>query len=410
MSQQSIDQATHLQEAFSAFNRMSVQLESSYRDLENKVSELKEELAAARSDKLQQLAETEMLADRLGHLLDLLPGGVILIAADGTITQTNPMAEELLEESLPGKNWSELMSSHLEDDMNEYGEVSLKNGRHVTISRRSLEAEPGQIVLIMDVSEQYELKNILNREHRLAAMGEMAASLAHQIRTPLTTALLYASNFQKQHLSETDRERMSHKVIERLKHLEHMVNDLLRFTRGGSTATDNFTSTDLLEEFRKIIEPQIDQAEGRLVLPDTSEVYNLMGDQEAILGIFLNLANNSIQSTGKGVTVEISIESVTQQLLIFHIKDNGPGIPAAIADKIFTPFFTTRKEGTGLGLAVAQATLRAHRGVIRYLPEQVGARFEVSLALANADNMLPSGSSQADVCFPSAITKHSLRG
>jgi two-component system sensor histidine kinase FlrB len=132
-----------------------------------------------------------------------------------------------------------------------------------------------------------------------------------------------------------------------------------------------------------------------------------MGDQEAFLGIFLNLANNSIQSVGQGVNVEISIASATQQLLILYVKDNGPGIPATIAEKIFTPFFTTRNEGTGLGLAVAQATLRAHRGAIRYIPQQTGTTFEVSLALSHADNMLPSGSSQAAACFPAAITTHS---
>lgn len=393
MSQHNIEQANDLQQAFTAFNRMSVQLESSYRDLENKVDKLKEELAAARSERLQQLAEKEKLADRLEHLLDLLPGGVLLLDAQGTITKTNPMAEELLQQQLPGKNWSVVMSEHFAQGMTDFGEVTLKNGKHVTLSRRSLDVEPGQIVLLMDVSDQHELKMVLNRQDRLAAMGEMAASLAHQIRTPLTTALLYASNFQKESLSQLDRERMSVKVVERLKHLEHMVNDMLRFTRGSSFVVATLELSGLLDEFRKIIEPQMEQVEGQLTLPSPVESLQLLGDQDALVGVLLNLANNSIQAAGKNVSIDISIKDIKDGQVILLIKDNGPGISAEIAEKIFTPFFTTRSEGTGLGLAVAEATMRAHQGGIRYLQQTRGAAFEITMSLADNDNMLPSGSS-----------------
>ncbi len=391
MSQHNIEQANNLQQAFTAFNRMSVQLESSYRDLENKVSDLKEELAAARSERLQQLAEKEKLADRLEHLLYLLPGGVLLLDAQGIITKTNPMAEELLQQKLPGKNWSVVMSEHFDQGMTDCGEVTLKSGKHVTLSRRSLDAEPGQIVLLMDVSEQHELKTVLNRQDRLAAMGEMAASLAHQIRTPLSTALLYASNFQNESLSQVDRERMSFKVVERLKHLEHMVNDMLRFTRGSSIVAATIELSELFEEFSKIIEPQIEQVNGCLTLPSPARSLQLQGDQDALVGVLLNLANNSIQATGKNVAIDINIKSVNDGQVVLLIRDNGPGISAEIAEKIFTPFFTTRTEGTGLGLAVAEATMRAHHGGIRCLHQAKGAAFEITMSLADNDNMLPSG-------------------
>ncbi len=394
MSHNSIEQARNLEQAFSAFNRMSVQLESSYRDLENRVSALNEELAAARSERLQQLAEKERLADRLERLLELLPGGVLVLDDNGCISQTNPMAEALLEQDLPGKDWVAVMAEHFDHRLTEYGEVMLKNGKHVTISMRPLDAEPGQIVLLMDVSDQHDLKAMLNRQDRLAAMGEMAASLAHQIRTPLTTALLYASNFEKDNLNTADRQRMSVKVVERLRHLEHMVNDMLRFTRGSSFVAATIDLHALLNEFRQIMEPQIEQAGAALNLPDSREPIALRGDREAVLGVFLNLANNALQSCAGNAVLSISVTGTENGKVSIQFADNGPGIAADIAEKIFTPFYTTRSEGTGLGLAVAQATLRAHDGEIKYLSQQgKGATFVISLPLADSNDMLPSGSS-----------------
>jgi two-component system sensor histidine kinase FlrB len=290
-------------------------------------------------------------------------------------------------------SWSAIMAEHFDHRLTEYGEVMLKNGKHVTISMRPLDAEPGQIVLLMDVSDQHDLKAMLSRQDRLAVMGEMAASLAHQIRTPLTTAVLYASNTLKDNLNTTDRQRMSTKVVERLNHLEQMVNDMLRFSRGSSFVAATINLHVLLEEFRQIIEPQIVLTGGSMSLPESHDAIELQGDQEALLGVFLNLANNALQSCGDNTVITITSRVIDNRIVIVF-ADNGPGIEADIAEKIFTPFYTTRSEGTGLGLAVAQATLRAHDGEIKYLSQPGrGATFEIGLPLADSNSMLPSGSS-----------------
>lgn len=392
MSQHTIEQARNLEQAFSAFNQMSVQLESSYRDLEDKVSALNEELVSARHERLQQLAEKESLAERLERLLELLPGGVLVLDGHGLVTQTNPMAEALLEPELCGKYWADIMAVHFDHGQNGFSEVRLKSGKHVNLSRRTLDAEPGQIVLLMDVSDQYELKKTLNRQDRLATMGEMAASLAHQIRTPLSTALLYASNFRNDTLTVTDRERMSTKVVERLKHLEHMVNDMLRFTRGSSLVTSTVGLQGLLEEFRQIIEPQVDQLGGSLTLVDTRENLELQADSEALLGVFLSLAENSIQAAEETIQITVSLEHINDREVVLGFTDNGPGIENDIVEKIFTPFFTTRSTGTGLGLAVAQATMQAHHGELKYHnKDSRGACFEIVIPLADSQGLLPSG-------------------
>jgi len=392
MSQHNTNQAQYLEQAFDTFNRMSVQLESSYRDLEDQVSVLNTELAAARSERLQQLAEKERLADRLERLLELLPGGVLLVNGKGIIKQKNPMAETLLEEQLTGQSWSDIKRKHFLSDSTEAGEVQLISGKHVTISMQTLGSEPGQVILIMDISDQHELKARLNRQDRLAGMGEMAASLAHQIRTPLTTALLYATNCQKTNIKPVEQQRMNAKVVDRLKQLEQMVNDMLRFTRGGEFVPETINLKQLLEEFSQVIVPQLEQIDGQLHLPKINQLIEVQGDQAALLGALLNLANNAIQAEAQPLKISITISSLDDEVVTLIFKDNGAGISADIRQNIFSPFFTTKSDGTGLGLAVVHATILAHKGEIKLLENmETGAGFEISLPLADAHRLLPSG-------------------
>jgi len=399
MSQQDTNQAQYLEEAFDTFNRMSMQLESSYRDLEDQVNALHKELAAARSERLKQLAEKERLADRLERLLGLLPGAVLVVDGEGIIKQTNPMAETLLEDKLTGKSWAAVQRDHFLSDSSEAGEVQLRNGKHVTLSMQALDAEPGQVVLIMDISDQHELKAMLNRQDRLAGMGEMAARLAHQIRTPLTTALLYATNCQTANIKPIEQQRMNSRVVDRLKQLEHMVNDMLRFTRGGDFVPGTINLKHLLDEFAQIIEPQLEQINGYLKLPEFTQLIEIQGDQAALLSALLNLADNAMQAADNNVTICLELITANDEDVSLIFRDNGPGISEDIRQNIFTPFFTTKSDGTGLGLAVVHATLQAHKGDIKLLNKKdKGAWFEIHLPLADAYRLLPSGSNTINYC------------
>jgi two-component system sensor histidine kinase FlrB len=111
-------------------------------------------------------------------------------------------------------------------------EVSLKDGRRLSIATRSLDAEPGQLVLLNDLTETRHLQDQLARHERLSSLGRMVASLAHQIRTPLSAALLYASHLTEQALPVETQQRFAGRLKERLHELEHQVRDMLVFARG----------------------------------------------------------------------------------------------------------------------------------------------------------------------------------
>jgi len=364
MTQQTTGRNRELEDAFNVFNRMSLQLESSYRDLEQQVAGLTAELAAARSERLRQLAEKERLANRLSRLLETLPGGVIVLDAQGIVQECNPAALTLLGEPLLGQLWRDVMQRACSA---EYGvddnEIKLANGRQITLSARPLGTEPGQILLLTDVTEHRALQNLVNRQQRLSAMGEMAASLAHQIRTPLATALLYLSHLN--HPQQAERLRVTEKIRARLCHLEGMVNDMLVFARGGGGGAIEKVSIDsVLDELRQTLEPQLQMLRGELVIDNAAPGAVVNGSHAALAGALLNLASNAVQSCGNDVRLRITVRTPQPGRLTLCISDNGPGIPANCIERIFEPFFTTRPDGTGLGLAVVRAVAEAHHGAV----------------------------------------------
>lgn len=366
MTQQATGRNRELEDAFNVFNRMSLQLESSYRDLEQQVAGLTAELAAARSERLRQLAEKERLANRLTRLLETLPGGVIVLDAQGVVQECNPVALTLLGEPLLGQLWRDVMQRACSAEYSvDDSDIKLVNGRQITLSARPLGTEPGQILLLTDVTEHRALQNLVNRQQRLSAMGEMAASLAHQIRTPLATALLYLSHLNRPQQAEVERLRVTEKIRTRLRHLEGMVNDMLVFARGGgSGAIEKVGIDSVLDELRQTLEPQLQALNGELDIDNAAPGAVVNGSRAALAGALLNLASNALQSCGRGVRLCIAVRTPLPGRLTLCISDNGPGIPAACIDRIFEPFFTTRPDGTGLGLAVVRAVAEAHHGSV----------------------------------------------
>lgn len=189
-----------LEQAFSQFSQMSSQLTDSYSLLEARVSELKGELAVVSAQRMEELAEKERLANRLQNLLSLLPGGVIVIDEEGRVREANPAACDMLGLPLEGELWRHVITRCFAPREDDGHEISLKDGRRLSIATRSLDAEPGQLVLLNDLTETRHLQDQLARHERLSSLGRMVASLAHQIRTPLSAALIYAS-----HLTDEDR-------------------------------------------------------------------------------------------------------------------------------------------------------------------------------------------------------------
>ncbi len=357
-----------LEQAFSLFNQASAQLATAYHDLEQQVARLTTELAVANGELRQQYEEKEALSSRLALLLEALPGGVVVLDAAGFIAQANPAALRMLGADILHQPWSGVEARCLAP-ASEAGEWQLRDAagglqpHWVNVSTSALDAAGGRILLLSDITEARRLREQLERHRRLSAMGEMAAGLAHQLRTPLATALLYAGNLARAHLGEADRLRFAERAQARLRDLEGMIQDMLTFVRGAPAARDAIEVAGLLREAAQVIEPHLQGAGVRLEVDLRCDGALVHGQREALAGAVLNLLENAVQASqaGQAVRLECARDAAAVRICV---RDQGTGMDQAVQARLFEPFFTTRGGGTGLGLAVVRTVVQSHGGEI----------------------------------------------
>lgn len=359
-----------LEAAFSLFNQASSQLASAYDELQRRVDRLAAELAVANGELKRQYLEKEALSERLRLLLDALPGGVVVLDNAQTVVEANPAARAWLGDGIVGSSWPVVMSLQLAAtaEGSEWSVESASGERRLTMSESSFDASGGRILLLNDITESARLRRQLEHHQRLSAMGEMAAGLAHQLRTPLATALLYASNITRPGLPESERQRFGERVRERLRYLERMIQDMLQFVRGQPEEDEPIDVNAVVREVCAIIEPQMEQqgVAFRRVSPDGSPV--VRGSRKALTGALVNLLENALQATPEGGEVRLSVALFGGGVSI-AVADTGCGMPPGTRQRIFEPFFTTRSEGTGLGLAIVRSVAEAHGGSVSVTSE-----------------------------------------
>ncbi len=374
-----------LQLAFRAFSELSSELSSAYQTLQGRVEQLTHEVELANRQRLAEISEKERIASRLENLLQLLPGGVVVLNSHGQVSDCNPAAEELLGEPLKSQFWRDIIRDRFAPRMDDGHEISLKSGRRVSLATRSLNDEPGQIILLTDQTETRRLQQHLSRHQRLSAMGKMVSSLAHQIRTPLSAAMLYAGQLDNPQLSGEQSEKFRNKLMSRLHNMERQVKDMLIFARGDTVLDELINVQTLLEELHIAAEVVLRSSFSCEWRNDAGPVA-IRCNRESLIGALLNLIENALQACQQpgqhGGALQIGAERITgpqgEDFLRVYVRDSGPGISAALLEQITEPFFTTRPQGTGLGLAVAQVVAKAHQGQFFIESRQAGDEGETS--------------------------------
>ena len=375
--------AAELQHAFALFNQVSAELTQAYEALQARVASLTEELAIANGELRRQYQEKEALSERLSSLLDALPAGVVLLDAGARVSALNPAALAMFGALAVGQHWGDVVRQFLEPTIT-VGEWLLGDAR-VSIAENSLPSGGGKILLVHDVTSAHRMKTELERNQRLAAMGEMAASLAHQLRTPLAAALLYTSNLGQPGVPDEARAKFSDKASGQLKRLERLIQDVLLFARGESIGRDVIPLAELLAEVVQTVEPLMREhgLQFAAVNPDSEAI--LVGSRKALFGAWINLLENALQATPTGGKICLSV-CRQGDILAVSVKDSGPGIPPDKLARVFEPFYTTKGQGTGLGLAIALGVARAHGGSLEvFSPPGEGAEFVMTLPVSAGD-------------------------
>lgn len=392
-------EAGRLAEAFRIFNQASEELSGAYTSLQEQVAGLSAELAVANGRLKREYEEKAALTERLSLLLDALPAGVAVLDAQGRVEQANPAAAAILGANVEGRSWDEFTAASLEATSTP-GEAEMPrlSRRRIALTETRLATSGGRLLLIHDVTETHRLKTQTARNERLAAMGEMAAGLAHQLRTPLAAALLYAGALENPALPQQERARCGSKVVERLHHLERLIRDMLTFARGEASGGETIPVSALVAELVQVFAPLARARGASFAVSDEGGGVAVSGNRKTLAGALTNLLENALDACGAGAAggrIELRTEAGNGSAR-FIVHDNGRGIDAATQARLFEPFFTTRAEGTGLGLAIARGVARAHGGGIEVeSTPDCGTTFTLSLpaCAATASPFPPSAGS-----------------
>ncbi|NOZ52440.1 MAG: PAS domain-containing protein [Gammaproteobacteria bacterium] len=369
-----------LEDTFQTFNQLTETLETTYHSLEDRVAQLQSQLIDVQQKRRDEIGERDRIAKKLSSILHALPAGLIVLDSTGRIQDCNPAAIKLLGGPLYTEMWRDVISRSFAPRGDDGHDISLNDGRLVNISTCPLGSDPGQILLIADVTETRRLQLRLSQHQRLISMGEMVAGLAHQIRTPLSTALLSVSQLKSLNVDKNKQQAVVEKMIDQLSYLESLVNDMLLFSREEYCNGESFGLSQLIST---LVEEAKTTAEKKQIVVEFDNPCDgviVVGNQSILLSALQNLVNNAIQAIAFGGKITVAIRFNELDSVDIVITDTGPGISTEIQNKIFDPFFTTKSQGTGLGLSVVQAVTRAHQGDIWFDSDyQNGSRFVLRL-------------------------------
>lgn len=344
-------------------------LEAAYTSLHAQFYDLKEKWEASHLTLEQVIA----------HMSD----GMMFVSQEGIITLFNPAAavltgcpcETVLQHSYAECFSDDLFGFSMQEALSKPGRhqrifLTLGEEREIEISTSPIPGK-GILLLLTNRAEQQQLQKSLSQAERLQELGEMAATLAHEIRNPLGGIAGFAQ-LLKRDLDVPAHQRMIGAILEGTRTLNTLVTHVLDYARPLRL---HFAPTELVALVQEACDlAQAAQTTTQYRFQSAFSEYTISLDKERIQLVLLNLLRNAAEAAATAVDITLSSEG------LLRIKDNGQGISPKNLHKIFTPFFTTKARGTGLGLAASLSVVKAHSGNLEVSSEE-GRGTQFTLAL-----------------------------
>jgi two-component system sensor histidine kinase HydH len=366
-----------------------------------KLKEQEKELERLHREERERADLTERLSEEVTRNM---PAGLIVVNAQSIITSANPAAEQTLgQRGLGYRRFSEALGegsdlSRLISDCLHTGKIFRREQiEHrdaagdirqlgVTISpiRKGTEDVSGVICLLTDLTELASLQKQMQLKENLAALGELSAGIAHEFKNALATISGYAQMIQFDP-SNPEAAENADKILEQTRNITHVVTEFLKYARPLDISNEPVTLEPLIER----IVTEISEAMPLVRLRREGPFGEIAGDESLLRQAFLNLTRNAAEACStapNGGKVILRSENLQRDGATYQritVFDNGPGIPRDVLPKLFRPFFTTKPNGTGLGLAVVQKIIVQHGGHVEaHNRPEGGAAFIVTLPLS----------------------------
>ena len=325
---------------------------------------------------------------RARAIVDSAVDSIVVIDRHGRVESINPATERLFQyraDEVIGRNVAMLMPEPYASQHDHYlrryqmtGERHIigigrevtgrrKDGTtfpiHLSVGELSIEGEKKFTGIIRDLTDRVKLEIRLREESGLVRLGELAAVLAHEVKNPLAAVSGAIQVLSDRLIGEEDRE-IAQEVLRRLDGLSAMMGDLLLYARPPKPRLAPVRIAELVESLIAFM--RLDQSWRDVEVGIGGQSPVVLADGELLKVALQNLLVNAVQAMGGRGRLTVRLEESEGGVHI-DITDSGPGIPADVQTRLFTPFFTTKARGTGLGLATVRRIAEAHRGTVRFL-------------------------------------------
>jgi two-component system sensor histidine kinase HydH len=329
----------------------------------------------------KSLQDTSAIAD---EVVKSLPVGLIATDKEGKIAFYNSAAERIT-----GLNLSEAQGKDPDIILpNRFCGLTESLDRGESISEKEMECEftedrivpvsvsaskiineegqfVGQVLIIRDLGEVRRLQGEIRRKEKLAAIGGLAAGVAHEIRNPLSSIKGIATYFKNKFDENSSDKEMAGVMIQEVDRLNRVISELLEFARPPEIKLKKTDVNSLIEHSVRLIEKEASSKDIAIKLDLSQQPLPAEIDSDRFSQCLLNLYLNSLQAMEKGGQLSIKDSLTDDSHIIIEIKDTGSGIKAENLNKIFDPYYTTKTKGTGLGLAIVHKIIEAHNGNIK---------------------------------------------
>lgn len=377
----------HLSRAFALFTEEAARLKTAYSKLQERFETVNQELGL-------KAANLSRVTSYLNNILKNISDAILFVELEGTVTIFNNAAQNLLklkgDQVLFKKFWEVFPDGEFGFSMRE----ALKFGiSHKLIYQKEREVSTtfiyegsklyhGMILVVRDISEKQKLQWLAHRNDRMKELGQMAATVAHEIRNPLGGIRGYASLLYRDLKEELHLQEMAGLIIEGTKSLEKIVSGILQYSKPVQVEPKTLDLGAFLKQVGKFI--KVDPAfptnvKLSLYIPDTPLLAPF--DPEPLKAAMLNLLFNGLQAMPRGGELTISLFKM-ESFCQITVTDTGVGIAPEALSHLFSPFYTTKSGGNGLGLVETQKIIQAHFGEITVRSQiEKGTTFTITLPL-----------------------------
>lgn len=322
------------------------------------------------------------------RLVNEIPLAVLILNNQGQVTFFNQQAQTIFPTIALGLIWVDVINAEVETSKCTYKAIYLRSGKYLSLKTCPIGDGSCQVIMLTDITEEERLQAQVEHQTRLSDMGKMAGALAHQIRTPLASAVLYVKNLlaAKKNAIKLSAEKEQHfltKAASILDTMEEKIKDMLIFAKSQQITKADCLLNELVTSLAATIETK-ESVEINLDC-DKAELNHVL---HCNLILLVDAIDNCIDNATNAAATEINVTiEIVDEILRIAICDNGDGIPQDMLQKIIQPFVTTELNGTGLGLSVVKMIAEAHAGKLWITSEEnTGTQINLELPILGESN------------------------